>query len=441
MNIEKLNPIPKKILDKIKTLDKKDYPFPCNFVRFYSYLTTIQKEIVKVTIAVKTVRDVFCCKQVAVHGLHSPECYVRDMEYVHLGMGYSTGWHDHFLYNIPKGYEDGKWYRAERKFYNPYSKLVNANYLSRFAKYKYSAYNLFNGKCILEYLRVYEKHPQVELLLKIGVSSYHATKTMLLNKLEKDKLFRKWLVENKDDLHDSLYSVKAILQAYKDKVTIWQAQTANQRLAQIKNGGFCFGYEHIATIINNDWYKFFNYLDVQDISLSLYFDYLTACEYLELDMSQAKNLYPKDFMRWHDIRIDEMKTAKALKVEREKQKMISDFMNVAIKYMPLERNKEEPFICIIAQKPEDLVHEGECLDHCVGRMNYDQRMAKEQSLIFFVRNIKEPEKPFVTVEYSLTTHKVLQSYGYHDTKPADEVLTYINKVWLPYANRKIKQIA
>ena len=53
MNIEKLNPIPKKIFDKIKTADKKDYPFPCNYVRFYSYLTTIQKEIVKVTIAVK----------------------------------------------------------------------------------------------------------------------------------------------------------------------------------------------------------------------------------------------------------------------------------------------------------------------------------------------------------------------------------------------------
>ena len=73
-------------------------------------------------------------------------------------------------------------------------------------------------------------------------------------------------------------------------------------------------------------------------------------------------------------------------------------------------------------------------------MNYDQKFAREESLIFFIRNISSPDIPFVTVEYSLEKHKILQRYGYHDTKPDTEVLDYVNNIWLPYANRKIRQI-
>ena len=54
---------------------------------------------------------------------------------------------------------------------------------------------------------------------------------------------------------------------------------------------------------------------------------------------------------------------------------------------------------------------------------------------------EEPEKPLVTVEYSLKNKKVLQCYGDHDSKPDDCVMEFVNKKWLPYANRKLKQIA
>ena len=51
------------------------------------------------------------------------------------------------------------------------------------------------------------------------------------------------------------------------------------------------------------------------------------------------------------------------------------------------------------------------------------------------------DTPLVTVEYSLSQKKVLQCYADHNTKPAEDVLHYVNKVWLPYANRTLKQIA
>lgn len=96
---------------------------------------------------------------------------------------------------------------------------------------------------------------------------------------------------------------------------------------------------------------------------------------------------------------------------------------------------------MIARSPQDLIREGDTLHHCVGRMNYDQKFVREESLIFFVRNATEPDTPFVTVKYSLKNKKILQCYGEHDSKPDDSVMEFVNKKWLPYANRKLKQIA
>ena len=57
--------------------------------------------------------------------------------------------------------------------------------------------------------------------------------------------------------------------------------------------------------------EFFRYIDEQKITPRLYLDYLKACEHLQLDMSLPQNRLPHDFMRWHDIRIDQYATAQA----------------------------------------------------------------------------------------------------------------------------------
>ncbi|PWM51115.1 MAG: hypothetical protein DBX39_02465 [Bacillota bacterium] len=163
--------------------------------------------------------------------------------------------------------------------------------------------------------------------------------------------------------------------------------------------------------------------------------------HLGLDMSLPKNRFPHDFKYWHDMRIDQYATARAEADRKKKQELYEKFAVIAEKYLPLEHAKRSAFICIIARSPADLIHEGEVLDHCVGRMNYDQRFVREESLIFFVRTKKQPDTPFVTLEYSLRNHKILQCYGAHDHKPSEDVLHYVNKIWLPYANRTIKKLA
>jgi hypothetical protein len=158
-------------------------------------------------------------------------------------------------------------------------------------------------------------------------------------------------------------------------------------------------------------------------------------------MTDNKNRVPHDFKRWHDIRIDEYHSAKAAENEMLRTQLYKKFTNVAEKYLPMQRNMKDSFITIIARSPQDLIREGDYLHHCVGRMNYDQKFAREETLIFFIRNIDSPDTPFVTLEYSLSTHKILQCYGAYDSKPTEQVLNYVHKKWLPYANRKLKKIA
>ena len=72
-------------------------------------------------------------------------------------------------------------------------------------------------------------------------------------------------------------------------------------------------------------------------------------------------------------------------------------------------------------------------------MNYDQKFIREESLIFFVRTKENPTEPFVTVEYSIKSKKVLQCYAKGNSTPDAEVTNYIDSVWTPYANKLLKQ--
>ena len=36
--------------------------------------------------------------------------------------------------------------------------------------------------------------------------------------------------------------------------------------------------------------------------------------------------------------------------------------------------------------------------------------------------------------------KVLQCYGLNNSRPTEDVLRYVNKVWLPYAKKQLKNL-
>lgn len=441
MTEKDIRPIPNYIMKEIYKRDIKIYPWQENIVRYYAYLTVWKKELVKVTVAVATPKKQWACKQVAVHGIHSAVCYVRDMEYNYLGHGFNVGWYAEELQSHQKPYEDGKWHSAETRYYDPYATLINRGVIGKFPEYKYSGYQLYNGSDIIKYLRIYEQYPQAEYLLKLGLGAY-AENLSILKKIAKDKAFRKWIARNRKELAlpwGNSYNFTTVVQAYKTGLPPKEVRHFLFRKKQFERDAYTTPIRELF----KGWElkKYFDYTDKYNVSDSLYLDYLNACNHLGIDMSLKQNLFPKDFTYWHDLRIAQYAELKAIEAANKKQELAQKFAEVAEKYLSLQHNKRSEFICVIAKSPADLIKEGEFLHHCVGRMQYDLRFAQEESLIFFIRTKDKPNTPFVTLEYSLKTHKILQCYGDHNTKPGEDALHYIHKVWLPYANRTIKQIA
>lgn len=437
MKIEKIKPIPKYIEKALRKKDKGCRPSQNGCLRFYSYLTKNDGELVKVTVAVKNRKNKWYAKQVAVHGVHSKLAFVRDIV-LHFMGNYSVGWYDMGLYKQEKWYEDGKWYPFEDKYFDPYAPIVNLDYLSKFPEYKYAAWELYKSVDIIKYLRQYEKYPQLEYLMKLGLDLKYVLSKQILVKVAKDKKFRKWLSSHRSELTHGWYYISTVLHAYSQNADIRETQQFENMK---KNFVHETDYKPIRAMLNKDYKTYFDYISKQGISHRLYLDYLNACNFLELDMSEDKNRYPHDFKHWHDVRIDEYKTARALKDQQEREELYGQFAAVAEKYLPMQYDRKGCFVAIVARSPAELVNEGKALHHCVGGMNYTQKFVREESLIFFIRAKDTPNIPLVTVEYSISKKRILQCYADGNTTPAADVLHYINKVWLPYTKKQLKAIA
>ena len=439
MNANYIKPIPKKIEKRILAYDAKHADH--KGLRFYAYLTTIRKELVKITVAVRNKgKRERLIKQVAIHGVYSDQCLVRDIEYNYIG-GYRVGWFAEgikYPYNLPPYYNDGKWYAVEYKYFNPWAPVINPKFAVTLPQFRYSAVDIQDPPCIVTYLRTYLKYPQLEYLVKAGLGKFADSK-LILEKIGQDKAFRRWLMANREELIDHYYYVDVVLRAYRTGKPLATLQAYREARIKLSHDPQLKPICELFKGIERE--KLLDYIAAQKTNTHTYLDYLKACQYLSIDMSLPKNRFPHDFKYWHDMRIDQYATARAEADRKAKQELYEKFSRIAEKYLPLEYAKRSAFICIIARSPADLIREGEMLNHCVGRMNYDMRVIREQSLIFFIRMKEHPDTPFVTVEYSLQSHKVLQCYGEHDHRPSDDVLHYVNKVWLPYANKTLKKLA
>ena len=435
MKMEKIKPVPKYIVERIKVLDKIRFSKPTKLVRYYSYLTKNDGELVKVTVAVRNNRNDWHYKQVAVHGIDSKICFVKDMVRYFMGT-LAVGWYEQGLSKSPKWFEDPEWGWHDDKMFDPYSTCVNKEYVKKFKDLRYSALEQYEYGDVIPYLRTHRKYPQTEYLVKLGLSRLSQS-VQLLRLLGKDKKFQKWIARNREDLKRRDYYVSAILLAYKKDMDIKAAQeyeSEKKSLCAEKD------LKPIREMLNRNYAPYLKYMKEKKISNRLYLDYLRACNYLGLDMSLEKNRYPHDFKYWHDVRIDEYNTKKMENDKKERAEFYDKFYSVARKYLPLERDNKG-YLVIIAKSPAELVAEGNALGHCVGRMGYDQKFAREETLIFFIRSADAPEVPLVTMEYSLKSKKILQCYGNGNKRPSDDVTEFVNKKWLPYAKRQLKKIA
>lgn len=180
----------------------------------------------KLPLRVKIAAKKWYCKQVAVHGVHSDYCLAKDIDCLMIA-GYVTGWYDEGLTRYRKWWETGKWEQCKDKFFQ-IAPVLNPEYALKFDEYKYSAIDGFGRWAILKYLRLYEKYPQAEMLVKFGILDLALSK-QILRKVGTDKHFRKWLANNRAELSIKTYYVETVLQAYKTGKPLSEMQAYLER--------------------------------------------------------------------------------------------------------------------------------------------------------------------------------------------------------------------
>lgn len=160
-------------------------------------------------------------------------------------------------------------------------------------------------------------------------------------------------------------------------------------------------------------------------------DYIAECKTLNYDISKESTIFPKDLLVAHERASQLIEFKKNEKMKKELEKRREEREKLAFSYKDL--------VIRAAVDQEELIAEGKELHHCVG--GYAERYAKGETHILVIRNIKELDKPFYTVEIS-TSFKVVQVRGLRNISANKEVRTFMEeyeKQVLSKLSKKIKK--
>lgn len=175
-----------------------------------------------------------------------------------------------------------------------------------------------------------------------------------------------------------------------------------------------------------------------------YRDYLNMSHALRVDMSHKSVRFPADIVEAHQ-RITERYNAALDEIKmREAEKLNAGFnarANELYAAMELTGFQKDGFCIVLPQKRTDLIAEGQSLNHCVGGDNYAKSHLGGQRMIFFVRRMAEPDKPYFTMQMDVTTWSILQLYGFADCSAPKEVRAFANAFAQFMHNKKARKTA
>lgn len=344
--------------------------------------------------------------------------------------GYVTVWRNskpsYYYFNMEYFNE---WCAFDQCYFHRYSnKLYTLKDLIELdPSLKYCAWNGDHNQNIIDYVTIYRKYPEIEMLSKLGLDRLIYNQNVL-DKL-KDKSFQKYLCKCGGN-HNT--TGKDVLYGFNHNMTLEQTfEHQKENITKRRIGKQVAQILEIYPQLDKERLRKYlsKYLEQKGyfISIGSYLDMLEAETFLHLDLTEEKNAFPHDFEYWHNHYTNQMKISK--------NKLIDEGIAAQVaKYQKLEKEVKDLKL-ILATSSQELINEGEALHHCVGRMNYNKKMAKGESLILFVRKKEDMATPFVTMEYDPNQKKILQLYGERDSVPEDNIKNIIYDSWLPKVRR------
>lgn len=320
--------------------------------------------------------------------------------------------------------------------------LYNTNLLETVAGtcMKYSAVDIYIDKvvqndqflnepwCIDWYFNSYRKNPYLEQLLKIGF--YKLTQAVLKDhdcpKFKNGRTVLETVQVNKLQFN----MLRGIGDPSVRDVRILQYAGEIRKedfdiLRYIHDDGYDRMYEKYLDMRRyTTVYKLKKYIDKQRIIHDRdYFDYIRWLEEMGYDMRNEFNLYPKDFKKAHDDKSKEytrFKDKQAKEDEKRFKRLLAKLRKETEDVDAMNLKTYGMFIRL-PKELDELKREGETLHHCVG--TYRDRVAKGDTMIFFIRLESDPDQPFYTLEWK---GRVVQCRGFKNCDMTPEVKAFVN---------------
>lgn len=291
----------------------------------------------------------------------------------------------------------------------------------------------------IDYLERYQKTPQIEMLVKLGmtkvaeelvrgrngiVEAECARRPDLFLGIRKEHV--KLLMEKRGDLE-----TLEVLKMERRMGARWTAeQIENLKEMGIGRGALetALQYMGIQQFLNRiRKYAGCEYgtgcstaeARLQQTALQ-YGDYLNMRQALGYDLTNTVYQQPRDLGEAHQKMVQEINRTEADKRLAEVKVM---FQNIRKNYRRLRNRfyyEDDEFLIRPARSAEEIVTEGRILHHCVGGNNYLRKHNDGESYILMLRKKEDPEEPYITVEIDAEGRSIRQWYGAHDRKPDQE---------------------
>ena len=314
------------------------------------------------------------------------------------------------------------------------------------------------------YLRLYQKHPQVENLIVQGVGrivseaiqnhrkNYTCSWYGYPTQHENPNCPKLEMVNWKENRPTKMLGIsKSALQICREhKVSLSELELYRElqrkekvrfpedllliRKVGLENARRLAGYINTGLGVMRQ----LRYLDKQNclagvkVDAGYLIDYWKMSGELGLDIRDTAVSLPKNIRVAHDRVDGELKAKRSQEAIEKRRKEIEErkqgFANTAAAMAPYEWT--ENGICIrVCISEEELIAEGATLHHCVA--SYAGRIARGETAIFFIRKETNPDEPWYTLELDSKTLTVRQNRGKKNCDRTPEVQTF-EEHWLEH---------
>lgn len=305
-------------------------------------------------------------------------------------------------------YYGQRWKRSNYFIHTSAGELASLleNSVYKYSGFEYSVYSIDE---LFEYLSIYDKHPEVEMISKIGLSYLLKDDLRVLRWSKKGTEIlgiKKCDIERLKKLHIPLKEFKK----YRDliyKFKIEDRSDFNELLKLIEISKIKYADINISVYA-------FDYFKMQGTSLYIIKDYYKFCEELGLPMNHS-NRYPDNIGEAHDRLMIQIETKKSAKDDLMIRERVSNELS---KY----RFADDDFVITPANSIADLINESAKLNHCV--RTYDKRYASGETSIFLIRKRDDVNSPFYTLELS-SKNEIKQLRGKNNCTAVNEVLDFV----------------